>query len=106
MKVAWILIGIIILVVVIVLKIASKKQELVVRFVIILFVFIMLTVGYVYVQTNSEIRDPKEAIDFSKAYLVWLSKVFINTKEISGYIGKQSWEVENNNTMNLLNQKI
>jgi len=77
------------------MKIAGKKQEWVLKFVIITFIFFMLTAGYVYVQTDSSVGNFSSAVNFTKAYFSWLSGTFANMKDISGYISKQEWDSEN-----------
>src|SRR3989344_2214482 len=85
----------VILIVLVVKKVASKKQEWVVKFVVIVFVFLMLTAGYVYINTDSSVGNFSGAVNFTKSYFSWLSGVFANMKDISGYISKHEWNSEN-----------
>ena len=91
----WIFILAVILIVLVVMKISSKKQEWVVKIVIITFVFFMLTAGYVYMDSNSSIGSFSGAVNFTKAYFSWLSGAFANMKDISGYISKHEWNPAN-----------
>lgn len=91
----WVFIIAVILIVLVVMKISSKKQEWVVKFVIITFVFFMLTAGYVYIQSDSSVASFSGVANFTKAYFSWLSGAFANIKDISGYISKHEWNLEN-----------
>ncbi|MBI2042784.1 hypothetical protein HYT25_00140 [Candidatus Pacearchaeota archaeon] len=93
----WILIGIIILVVFIVMAISSKKQAIVVKMVFVIFLLLMLTLGYVYAKTNPDLSNVSGVMNFSKVYFAWLSNAFSNALDASGYISKQPWDVEGKN---------
>lgn len=90
----WIMIGAIVISVLVVMKISNTKQELVMKLVLILFVFVMITSGSVYVRSNASFGSPDGVIDFAKAYLAWFSNAFSNVNEVSGYIGKQDWKAK------------
>lgn len=94
----WLMIGGIILIVVIVMKVSSAKQEWAIRIVMFLFIFIMLTVGYVYVTDNPKIDGPSSIVDFAKTYFIWLGSAFGNVKETTGYFSQQDWSINDNNT--------
>lgn len=94
----WLAIGAVILIVVIVMKISSEKQAWAVRIVMILFIFLMITLGYVYVKDAPKINGVGGVVDFGKTYFVWLGNAFGNVKETTGYLGKQDWDIEGNNT--------
>jgi len=91
----WIFIIGIILIVLVVMKVISKKQEWVVKIVIMTFIFFMLTAGYVYVDSNSSVGNFPGVVNFGKAYFSWLSGAFANVKDISGYISKHEWNSDN-----------
>ena len=91
----WLIVGLVILVVFIVLSISSKKQEIAVKIVLVLFITLMLTLGYVYAKTNPDLSNTSGIVNFSKAYFAWLSAAFSNVLDASGYISKQDWNAEN-----------
>jgi len=95
---AWLAIGAVILIVAVVMKISSEKQAWAVRIVMILFIFLMLTFGYVYVKDNPKINSVDGIVDFGKVYFAWLGAAFGNVKETTGYLSKQDWSVEGNDT--------
>lgn len=77
------------------MAISSKKQAIVVKLVFVVFLLLMLTLGYVYVQTNPDLNSAGGVINFSKVYFVWLGNAFSNALDASGYISKQEWNLEN-----------
>ncbi len=84
----------------IVIKILIAELEIAAKLSIIAIIFLIITGGYVYLGANSDIKNPDGAMDFAKVYFVWLSNKFSDTMDISGYIGKQDWKIENNSKTN------
>ena len=70
------------------------------KIVLILFVFIIVTGFWIYMESNSSLGSPKEIMDFAKTYFVWFSNSFGNVKDFSGYAGKQDWKTETQNKTN------
>ncbi len=68
---AWLAIGAVILIVAVVMKISSEKPK---------------------------INSVDGIVDFGKVYFAWLGAAFGNVKETTGYLSKQDWSVEGNNT--------
>ncbi|MEK6819585.1 MAG: hypothetical protein AABY03_00095 [Nanoarchaeota archaeon] len=91
----WLMVALIIFVVFIVMAISSKKQEIVVKFVFITFIFVMITVGYVYAKTTPDLTNASGVVNFTKSYFIWVSSAFSNAIDVSGYISKMDWSSEN-----------
>ena len=91
----WLLVGLIILIVFIVMAISSKKQEIVVKLVFITFIFVMITVGWVYAKTGPDLTNASGVVNFTKSYFAWVSAAFSNALDVSGYISKMDWDAEN-----------
>ncbi len=94
----WLMIALIILVVFIVMTISSKKQEIVVKLVFITFIFVIVTIGWIYAKTTPDLTNPSEIINFTKSYFLWISSAFSNALDVSGYISKMDWSSEKNET--------
>ena len=93
----WLMVALIIFVVFIVMAISSKKQEIVVKLVFITFIFVTITIGYVYATTNPDLTNASEIVSFTKSYFIWLGSAFSNALDVSGYISKMDWGSENKN---------
>src|SRR3989344_2553879 len=91
----WLMIALIIFVVFIVMAISSKKQEIVVKVVFIAFIFVMITIGWVYAKTTPDLTNASGIVNFTKSYFVWISSAFSNALDVSGYISKMDWSSEN-----------
>ena len=90
----WMIIGLIIVIVFVVMKIASKKQEIAVKIVLFGFIFLMLTVGYVYVSYDSDLTSYDGTVTAVKVYGLWLKNAAVNMGSITGYALKQDWDVD------------
>lgn len=91
----WILIGIIIIAVVSVVKVTSKKQELAVKAVLILFIFLILGAGYVYMSHDIDLTSADGVLSGFQIYFSWLKSIFINLKSSTSYVIHQNWGITN-----------
>ncbi len=91
----WLLIGIIIAIVFVVMKIASKKQEIMVKLVLVIFMILMMTFGYVYVKADAPLNSFDGFVDFGKYYFSWFGSVFENIKILTTNAVNLEWEAEN-----------
>lgn len=96
---AWSLIALIVVIVFIVMKVASKKQEVAVKAVLMIFLFFMLTAGYVYVAYGADLTTYDGATDAFKLYFIWLGQAFRNVVGLTGDAVKQQWAL-NSTTIN------
>ena len=93
----WLMVALIIFIVFIVMAISSKKQAIVVKIVFITFIFVIITIGYVYAKTNPDLASATGMVNFTKSYFLWISSAFSNALDVSGYISKMDWGSENKN---------
>lgn len=91
----WFTFLIIILIVFLVLKVVMKKQAIATKLAFILFIFIMLTVGYVYTISGMEVEKVGDVFSFGGVYFSWISSVFGNVKSITSSAIDQNWGVNN-----------
>ncbi len=53
--------------------------------------FLVVSIGYVYLSGDFELKSFEDFLFFGKSYLSWLGNFFGNTKNIVGYTVKQDW---------------
>lgn len=91
----------IILIVLIMLKIVSKKQAAAVKLAIILFVFLMITIGYMTVTYDVDITTFSGLKQAGTVYVTWIGSIFKNMGKISTFAFQQEWGLDSaiNSTM-------
>ncbi|PIN93296.1 hypothetical protein COU54_03575 [Candidatus Pacearchaeota archaeon CG10_big_fil_rev_8_21_14_0_10_31_24] len=94
MSSTWAIIGLIIGIVFFVIKLASKKQEVAVKIVLFGFIFLMLTIGYVYVTYDADISTYDGTVAAVKVYGIWLKNAFSNAGSVTGYAFNQNWDID------------
>ncbi len=62
-----------------------------------LLLFVVVSVGYVYIKSNVEISSLDGIVALTKIYLHWLGGLFKNTGNIAGYVVKQDWGLNSTN---------
>ena len=72
-----------------------KKQAIATKLAFFLFVFIILTVGYVYMSYNTEIKSVKDVFDFGGVYFSWIGSSFHNFKSVTGEVTQKDWSINN-----------
>lgn len=95
---AWMVLLFVIACVFVVMKVASKKQEVAVKLVLILFIFVMLSGGYVFISNDINFTSAESLMDGSRLYWAWLSTLGGNTVSITNYAIQQDWGVGNATT--------
>src|SRR3989344_9391391 len=62
-----------------------------------LLLFIIITVGYVYIKSDVEISNLDGIVALTKVYLHWLGGLLKNTGNIAGYVVRQDWGLNSTN---------
>ena len=91
----WFMFVVIILIVYVVLKVVLKKQAVATRLALYLFVMVMLTVGYVYMSSDSEIKTVKDVFNFGGVYFSWIGSVFHNFRSLTANAVQEDWSINN-----------
>ncbi|MEK6912906.1 MAG: hypothetical protein AABX26_03040 [Nanoarchaeota archaeon] len=91
----WLMFIVIILIVYLVLKVVLKKQAVATRLALYLFVMVMLTVGYVYMSSDSEIKTVKDVFNFGGVYFSWIGSVFHNFRSLTANAVQEDWSINN-----------
>ena len=82
----WIAVAIILIAVIFILKFSSKKQNLIIKLCVVLFVFLLVSGAYVYTKNNLVLSNLDGLTYAGKVYLSWLSNVFDNIGKSTGYL--------------------
>lgn len=94
---AWMLIVLIAVIVIVVLKVVNKKQSAAVKLTVILFLFLMATVGYVIVTKDVDLTTADGIVYAGKVYFNWLGNIFKNIGRVSSYAINQNWAINATN---------
>lgn len=65
----------------------------------IFLLFLFLGALFIISNGNLHLRDKNEFVKFSGAYYSWLSGLFTNAKQLTGYIAKSEWLPDKNNSL-------
>ena len=60
--------------------------------VLVVMLFVVLSLGYVYVTKSPNLSNLDGVVAFLKTYITWLGAVFGNTGKIVGYAVNQDWK--------------
>jgi len=91
----WFLFLVIIAIVFVVLKVVMKKQAIATKLALVLFVFLMVTVGYVYTTSDVEVKTVKDVFNFGGVYFSWIGSVFQNMKSLTANVIEKDWGADN-----------
>jgi hypothetical protein len=91
----WFMFVVIILIVYFVLKIVLKKQAIATRLALYLFVIVMMTVGYVYMSYDVELKSVKDVFNFGGVYFSWAGSIFHNFKSLTTNAVQEDWSINN-----------
>ena len=87
----WVVVGIIILVIFMVIAIVQKRQSMATSVVKILSIFIVLSIGYIFIVNGIQINSVSSIIDGTKIYFNWLLSFFDRAADVTSYAVQQDW---------------
>jgi len=90
----WFSVILIILVVLIMLKIVSKKQAAAVKLAIALFLFLMITAGYMAATYNVNLTTFDGLKQAGTVYVTWITSIFRNVGSITAFAFHQNWGID------------
>jgi len=76
-----------------VVSLVKKKQAIATQFALIVAIFLVASVGYVYVASDSQINGLKGFFDFMGVYFSWIGTFFENVRTITANAIKLNWNV-------------
>ena len=90
---AWGVIGFVVASVFVVMKVSSKKQEVAVKLVLFMFLFLMLSGGYVFITNNVDFTSAAGLTAGTKLYWAWLSSLGSNIASVTAFTIHQDWGI-------------
>ncbi|MEK6828629.1 MAG: hypothetical protein AABY15_00760 [Nanoarchaeota archaeon] len=87
----WVIVGIIVAVVFIVVALVQKRQSMATGMVKIGAIFIVLSIGYVFIINRVQFNSFSSIIDGTKIYFNWMISIFDRVVDITSYAIKQDW---------------
>ncbi|HLA23506.1 MAG TPA: hypothetical protein VJZ93_03155 [Candidatus Nanoarchaeia archaeon] len=94
----WMIVFFLIIVVFLIIKLINAKQNLVQRFVLLVFVLLTVSIGYTVFTNDIEISDSGDIIDLAKIYFSWVGSIFGNLKDITADAIHLDWNPISNKT--------
>lgn len=87
----WVVVGILVAVVFFVVALVKKRQSMATGVVKIASIFIVLSIGYIFVINHIQLNSINSIIDGTKIYFNWLLSFFGKAADVAGYAIKQNW---------------
>ncbi len=91
MGTGWIFLLILVAVIVIVVELIKKKQAVATKMAMIVMIFLVLSVGYVFLANNIELNSMSSLVKGTGIYFNWLGTLFNNAVDITSYVIKMDW---------------
>lgn len=76
---------------IIVVALVQKKQAIATKAALILSIFLVMSVGYVYISSGTSIRSFGDAAHFIGVYFSWLGSVFDNFRTLTANVINLNW---------------
>ena len=87
----WVVVVILVGVVFMVVALVQKRQSMATGVVKIVAVFIVLSVGYIFIINQVQLNSLSSIIDGTKIYFNWLLSFFGKAADVTSYAIKQDW---------------
>jgi len=91
--IGWYLIVILVILVFVILKYKEIRHKLGFIFVLLIVLFLVVSSSYVYSHNKTDLKTFDGLVSAGKAYFSWFGSLFTNVKDISGYVIKQDWKI-------------
>ncbi len=91
----WFILGAAILIFTIIKIFITEEEEVVVKLIFAAIIFLVLLVGYMYLNHETNPSSGNVVMDFGKTSLVWISDTFANIRTASGYTIENGSENKN-----------
>ncbi len=87
----WVVVVILVGVVFMVVALVQKRQSMATGVVKIVAVFIVLSMGYIFIINQVQLNSLSSIIDGTKIYFNWLLSFFGKAADVTSYAIKQDW---------------
>ena len=94
----WIILGVIVLAIMLVVSLIKRKQAAATLLATGVTIFLVLTMGYVYLSNDLQINSIGDLVNGGKIYFSWVVSAFKNTADITSYAIQKDWKNEGNNS--------
>ena len=91
----WIFLVIVVGMIIITVSLVQKKQAIATKIALALSIFLVISVGYVYISSGTSIGSFNDFVDFVSVYFSWLGSVFGNLKAITTNAVSLEWGSNN-----------
>jgi len=87
----WIVVAIIIIAIIVVVALVKKRQAMATGVVTIFSIFIVISLGYVFITHNIQLNSIGSLVDGTKIYLNWMWSFFDKAYDVTSYAIKMDW---------------
>jgi len=89
--VGWVFVAIVVIIVLAVIALVKKRQSMATGVVTMVSIFIVVSIGYVFIVNHVQLTSMSSVIDGTEIYLNWLTTLFNNAVDITSYAVKLDW---------------
>ena len=89
--IGWVIVAILIIAIITVVAIVKKRQSMATGVVTIVSIFIVISLGYVFITNNIQLNSIGSLIDGTEIYINWLFSMFNKAYDVTSYAIKQDW---------------
>ena len=90
-NIIWIVLSMIVLSMIVVVFLVQKKQAIATKLALVLSIFLVISIGYVYVSSDAKVGNVGEFFDFVGVYFSWLGSTFNNVLTITTQAINTDW---------------
>jgi glucan phosphoethanolaminetransferase (alkaline phosphatase superfamily) len=88
---AWMVVAIVVAVIFFVVALVQKRQSMATGVVKTVSVFLVLSVGYIFIANHVQLDSMSSIIEGFKIYMSWLGSAFDKAIDVTSYAVKQNW---------------
>jgi len=94
----WFLLIMMVVAMILVVTLVQKKQAIATKLALIIGIFLVLTVGFVYISSDAKIHGVGDVFNFIKTYFSWLGSAFHNLRTVTANVVNLDWAANNDTT--------
>jgi glucan phosphoethanolaminetransferase (alkaline phosphatase superfamily) len=87
----WVIISLFVLAIIVVVALIQKRQSMATGVVKIGAIFVVLSIGYIFIINHVQLTSMNSIIDGTKIYFNWLIAFFNKAADVTSYAIKQDW---------------
>lgn len=94
----WLFLGLVLLAIMVVVTLINKKQAVATSAATFVTIFLVLSIGYVYISNDLKIDSVGDFLDAGKIYFKWVFSIFGNVKAITAHAINLDWKNPDTNS--------